>query len=73
MSEKAEQVKTVTPGPELIDTEELARRLNRTGRTVREWKAAGLLPFMKIGRKTVLFNWQAVLVHLEERHGVKPL
>jgi hypothetical protein len=72
MSENAEPLKAATPGPELIDTEELGRRLNRTPRTIREWKAAGLLPFIKIGNKTVLFNWQTVLIHLEERYGFKP-
>jgi len=58
------------PGEErLLDKREVARRVRKTTRTVDQWMARGLLPFLKLpgGRRgTVLFQWKDVLAALEK-------
>lgn len=53
---------------ELLSKPELAKRLKKTTRTIENWCAAGYLPYVKIG-KSVLFRWDSVLTHLEEKFG----
>lgn len=42
----------------------IARRLNKSVRTVDDWMKRGRLPYIKVGR-SVLFRWGAVLEKLE--------
>lgn len=49
------------------DKPEIARRLNRTTRTVEKWMKEGRLPYLKIGR-AVLFHWPTVERHLNETY-----
>jgi excisionase family DNA binding protein len=44
---------------------EVAARLRKTTRTIDFYMAAGILPYMKIGR-SVLFDWDDVQRHLNE-------
>jgi excisionase family DNA binding protein len=54
-------------GPEVfINRKELARRLNSGVRTIDSWTAKGLIPFYKIGGKSVLFKWSEVEAHLRD-------
>ena len=48
----------------LLDKPEIARRLNKSARTVDAWMKRGRLPYIKVGR-SVLFRWGAVLEKLE--------
>jgi excisionase family DNA binding protein len=48
----------------LLDKPGLARRLNKSVRTVDAWMKAKKLPYIKVGR-SVLFRWGAVLEKLE--------
>jgi len=48
-----------------IDKPEVARRLNKTIRTVDNWMQLGLLPYYKIGR-SVVFKWSDVETHLAQ-------
>jgi excisionase family DNA binding protein len=48
----------------LLDKPGLARRLNKSVRTIDAWMKAGRLPYIKVGR-SVLFRWGAVLEKLE--------
>ena len=48
----------------LLDKPGLARRLNKSVRTVDAWMKRGRLPYIKVGR-SVLFRWGAVLEKLE--------
>jgi len=48
----------------LLDKPGIARRLNKSVRTVDEWMKRGRLPYIKVGR-SVLFRWDAVLEKLE--------
>jgi len=53
-------------GPEgFINKPEVARRLNKTLRTVDNWMQRGLLPYFKIGR-SVTFKWSDVEAHLAQ-------
>lgn len=44
---------------------EMAGRLRKTTRTIDDWMAKGILPYMKIGR-SVLFDWEDCQHHLNE-------
>ena len=48
----------------LLDKPEIARRLNKSARTIDDWMKRGRLPYIKVGR-SVLFRWGAVLEKLE--------
>jgi excisionase family DNA binding protein len=48
----------------LLDKPAIARRLNKSVRTVDSWMKAKKLPYMKVGR-SVLFRWDAVLQKLD--------
>lgn len=52
----------------LITTDQLAARLQKTRRTIELWNERYNLPRIKIGR-SVLYNWPAVVTHLEEKFG----
>ena len=49
---------------EILDKPGIARRLNKSVRTVDDWMKRGRLPYIKVGR-SVLFRWGAVLEKLE--------
>ena len=48
----------------LLDKPGIARRLNKSVRTVDAWMKRGRLPYIKVGR-SVLFRWGAVLEKLD--------
>jgi len=48
-----------------IGKPEIAKRLNKTLRTVDNWMQLGLLPYYKIGR-SVVFKWSDVETHLAQ-------
>jgi excisionase family DNA binding protein len=48
----------------LLDKPGIARRLNKSVRTIDAWVKAGRLPYIKLGR-SVMFRWGAVLEKLE--------
>ena len=52
-----------------IGKREVARRLNRTVRSVDTYMANGILPFYKLGR-TVAFKWSEVDAHLQAHFRV---
>ena len=59
------QIPSNATAPEgYITKEEVAKRLKKTVRTVENWQAKGLLPYVKIGR-SVLFNWSDVESHVQ--------
>ena len=49
---------------EILDKPKLARRLDKSVRTIDAWMKNGRLPYCKVGR-SVLFRWGAVLEKLE--------
>jgi len=50
----------------LIDREELARRLGVTGSCVRKWQEIRAIPFYKLGRRCVRFDFREVLAVLSK-------
>jgi excisionase family DNA binding protein len=53
---------------ELIDTNELCRRLSVTEPTVISWRNNRKIPFIKIGG-IVRFDWAGILLHLQNNGG----
>ena len=41
---------------EFLTQEEIAERLKKSVRTIQNWRAAGLIPFKRVG-KSLLFHW----------------
>jgi excisionase family DNA binding protein len=52
-----------------ITKEEVAKRLKKTVRTVENWQARGIIPFVKAGR-SVLFKWTDVESHLQSNFRI---
>jgi predicted site-specific integrase-resolvase len=50
----------------LLDKRGLAYRAQISTRTVDTWMKKGLIPFLKIGGKTVRFRWGDVVAKLNE-------
>jgi len=49
----------------LLQTPDLAERLNVSTRTIERWRSEGLIPYLKIGRRVVLHRLDEVLKALE--------
>jgi excisionase family DNA binding protein len=58
------QPPTLSADEIILDKRGIARRLNKSVRTVDDWMKRGRLPYIKVGR-SVLFRWGAVLEKLE--------
>ena len=56
----------ISPEP-VINRREVAKRLGSGVRTVATWTKNGLIPYYKLGGKTVLYKWSEVERHLNER------
>jgi hypothetical protein len=56
---RAEQNRTPTGEGGFIDEKQLLARLPISRRTLGNWKAKGILPFIKIGRRC-LYDWASV-------------
>src|SRR5689334_3253182 len=57
------------PSDQMLNKKELSARLKVTVRTVENWQAEGLLPYIKIST-VVLFHWPDVLEHLKTNFRV---
>ena len=53
----------------LLDEKELALELKVTTRTVRNYRQDGIIPYIRIGRRTVRFDLQDVVAFLKRRGG----
>jgi hypothetical protein len=54
------------PAPEIIDRNELCRRLNITAPTAIRWEKKGKIPTVRIG-SSVRYNWPSVIKALESK------
>jgi len=52
---------------ELLSIEELAGALGENVRTIRNWRARGLIPTLVLGHRSLRFRLDAVLAALEKR------
>ena len=56
------------PGGGELDSEaELARKLGEMERTVRTWRVKGMIPYIRLGHKTIRYRLGPVLEALEKR------
>jgi excisionase family DNA binding protein len=72
MAETAQAITTGQPPatPEgFIGKTEVARRLNKTVRTVDNWMGRGILPYYKLGR-TIAFRWSDIEAHMKANYRV---
>ena len=58
-------------GGQLLTEAELARQLGETERTVRNWRARGLIPTLRLGHRQLRFRLDAVLDALDRRQTKK--
>lgn len=58
------------PDAELITTAELAKRLQVTADTVREWTRKGSIPAIRLSAKVIRYDLRQVLKALASRPGV---
>jgi hypothetical protein len=66
---RVEQNQTPTNEPGFIDEKQLLARLPVSRGTLANWKAKGILPFIKIGRRC-LYDWPSVQgALLRRQHG----
>jgi excisionase family DNA binding protein len=60
---------THTAPPAFINRKELAAQLGVSDRTIRNWQNQGLVPAIKIGKRTVRFSLTDVTTFLKKRGG----
>jgi hypothetical protein len=58
------------PPTEIIDRDELCKRLSITEPTCIRWEKRGVLPCLRIG-SSIRYNWPKVIEALENKKGVK--
>ena len=51
----------------LIDARQLANRLGMSVWTIRKWKSRQEIPYLVIGKKSVRYDYDAVVNHLQKR------
>lgn len=54
-----------SPAPDIIDGQELCKRLDISEPTLIRWRQKGKIPFMRIG-SSLRYNWPSVVSHLEK-------
>jgi hypothetical protein len=59
----SQPIQSTTP-TELLNKEPLARRLGKSPRTISAYMARKVVPFIKVSRRTVYFEWNDVLERL---------
>jgi predicted DNA-binding transcriptional regulator AlpA len=56
---------------EFIDEKQLLKRLPISRRTLWDWRAEGKIPFLRLGRRRVLYHWPSVQAALlRQQKGV---
>jgi hypothetical protein len=54
-------------GGELKTEAELSRKLGEEERTVRNWRYKGMIPYLRLGHRSIRYRLDAVLAALEKR------
>jgi len=57
--------------PTLIRKKELATRLSVSTRTIDNWVAKKIIPFIRIGPRFYLYDFEAVLAAIRKHYGVE--
>ncbi len=66
-----EQVANTDPGCSLIKKKELAKRLSVSTRTVDEWARKRIIPYLHLGPRFYLYDYDAVLAALRKQYQVE--
>lgn len=53
----------------LLDEKDLAEQLQVTTRTIRNYRQEGLIPFIRIGKRTLRYDLADVVAFLKKRGG----
>ena len=53
----------------LLDEKDLAEQLQVTTRTIRNYRQEGLIPFIRIGKRTLRYDLADVVAFLKRRGG----
>lgn len=69
-SNPVEQVAKAIPACALIKKKELAKRLSVSTRTVDEWVRKRIIPYLHIGPRFYLYDYDAVLAALRKQYQV---
>lgn len=59
--------------PTLIKRKELARRLSVSTRTIDDWIAKRIIPYIKISPRFYLYDFESVLAALKKHYEVEPV
>jgi excisionase family DNA binding protein len=59
--------------PNVIRKKELAKRLSVSGRTLDNWIAKRLIPYIQVSPRFYLFEFDAVLAALKKHYGIEPM
>lgn len=52
---------------DVVNADELAKKLGVTAGAIRNWHRDGLIPYMRAGRRTVRYSFEKVVAALEKR------
>ncbi len=59
--------------PTLIKKKELAKRLSVSTRTIDNWVAKRTIPFIRVGPRFYLYDFEAVLAAIRKHYEVEPV
>jgi hypothetical protein len=59
--------------PTLIKRKELARRLSVSTRTIDDWIAKRIIPYIKVSPRFYLYEFESVLAALKKHYEVEPV
>ena len=59
--------------PTLIKKKQLAKRLSVSTRTIDNWVARRVIPFIQVGPRFYLYEFEAVLAAVREHYQVEPV
>jgi len=62
-----------TPEPTLIKKKELAKRLSVSTRTIDNWVAKRLIPYIQITSRFYLYEFDAVLAAIRKHYQIEPV
>ncbi len=58
--------------PTLIKKKELAKRLSVSPRTIDNWVAKRTIPFIRVGPRFYLYDFEAVLSAIKKHYEIEP-
>ena len=68
-----ETIGTVGAAPALIKKKELAKRISVSPRTIDNWAAKRMIPFLQVSPRFYLYDFEAVLAALRKHYQVDTL